>query len=291
LRLGRNGAFIGCSNYPECRYTRPLMVPGGEAEGEGGGLAGGQRDLGTDPVSGQEVTVRRGPYGVYVQLGEGGTDAKGKPTKPRRTSLARGMDPETLTLERALSLLSLPRVIGLHPESGDEITAAIGRFGPYVKMGSIFKSIDKDDDVLSIGINRAVSLLADAAARVRSMGPHPKDGEPVEVKKGRFGPFAQHNGFVASLPRNLAMEDITLEEAVALLAEKGKKLPPKGKKGAAKKAPARKAPAKAAATPAADAAPKPKKAPAAKKPAAAKAAAAKKPAAKKAAAKPAKVKA
>ena len=282
LRLGRNGAFIGCSNYPECRYTRPLTVPGSEAEGEGGGLAGGHKELGVDPVSGQEVTLRRGPYGVYVQLGEGGTDAKGKPTKPRRTSLARGMDPETLTLERALALLSLPRVVGLHPETGDEITAAIGRFGPYVKMGSIFKSIDKDDDVLSIGINRAVSLLADAAARVRGLGPHPKDGEPVEVKKGRFGPFAQHAGFVASLPRDMTMEEITLDQAVALLAEKGKKLPPKGKKGAA----AKKAPVKKAAATASDAAPKPKKAAAAKKPATAK-----KPAAKKAAAKPAKVKA
>jgi DNA topoisomerase-1 len=291
LRLGRNGAFIGCSNYPECRYTRPLTVPGGESEAEAGGLAGGLKELGVDPVSGQDVTLRRGPYGVYVQLGEGGTDAKGKPTKPKRTSLARGMDAETLTLERGLALLSLPRVIGLHPESGDEITAAIGRFGPYVKMGSIFKSIDKDDDVLSIGINRAVSLLADAAARVRSMGPHPKDGEPVEVKKGRFGPFAQHNGFVASLPRNLTMEDITLDQAVALLAEKGKKLPPKGaKKGAAKKAPAKKAPTKAAATPEVGAEAKPKKpATAAKKPAAkkpaVKAAGVKKAAAPKAAAK------
>jgi DNA topoisomerase-1 len=289
LRLGRNGAFIGCSNYPECRYTRPLTVPGADGEADAGGLAGGMKELGVDPVSGQQVTLRRGPYGVYVQLGEGGTDAKGKPTKPRRTSLARGMDPDTLTLERALALLSLPRVIGLHPETGDEITAAIGRFGPYVKMGSIFKSIDKDDDVLSIGINRAVSLLADAAARVRSMGPHPKDGEPVEVKKGRFGPFAQHAGMVASLPRNLTMEDITLEEAVALLAEKGKKLPPKG----GKKAPARKAPArKAAATPAEGAAPKKAAAKAPAKKAPAKKAAVKKPATKKpAAAKAVKVKA
>jgi len=142
-------------------------------------------------------------------------------------------------------------------------------------------------DVPDAGAPLMRALLADAAARVRSMGPHPKDGEPVEVKKGRFGPFAQHNGFVASLPRNLAMEDITLDEAVALLAEKGKKLPPKGKKGAAKKAPAK----KAAAATAAEAAPKAKKAAAPKAAAAKKAPAAKKPAAKKAPAKTSKVKA
>ncbi|WBV41639.1 type I DNA topoisomerase [Pseudoroseomonas cervicalis] len=269
LRLGRNGAFIGCSNYPECRHTRPLSVSGAEAEQEGA-LAGGIKELGPDPVTGAPVTLRRGPYGLYVQLGEAGTDAKGKPTKPKRASLARGMDPDSLDLDRALALLALPRIVGLHPETGEEISAAIGRFGPYVKMGSIYKSLDKDDDVLTVGINRAVALLADAKAKVRSMGPHPKDGEPVEIKRGRFGPYAQHAGMVASLPRNLTMEEISLEQAVQLLAEKGKKLPPLGaKKGAAKgkartaKAaapaaegtetakPARKAPAKAAAAKAA----------------------------------------
>ncbi|ONG58760.1 DNA topoisomerase I [Pseudoroseomonas deserti] len=285
LRLGRNGAFIGCSNYPECRHTRPLSVAGAEAEGEGA-LNGGIKELGTDPVTGAQVTMRRGPYGIYVQLGEGSTDAKGKAVKPKRTSLARGMDPDSIDLERGLALLSLPRIIGLHPETGDEITTAIGRFGPYVKMGSIFKSIDKDDDVLSIGINRAVALLADAKAKVRGLGPHPKDGEPVEVKRGRFGPYAQHGGMVASLPRGTQMEDVTLEQAVLLLAEKGKKLPPLGKKGAASKA---KGKAKPAAEAADEAAPKPKPArKAAPKAAAAKGSAAKAPAAraKTAAAKP-----
>ncbi|MCQ4158731.1 type I DNA topoisomerase [Roseomonas sp. GC11] len=245
LRLGRNGAFIGCSNYPECRHTRPLSVTGAEAEGEAA-LAGGIKELGPDPVSGAPVTLRRGPYGLYVQLGEGGTDAKGKPTKPKRASLARGMDPDALDLERALALLALPRIIGLHPETGEEISAAIGRFGPYVKMGSIYKSLDRDDDVLTLGINRAVALLADAKAKVRGLGPHPKDGEAVEIKRGRFGPYAQHGSIVASLPRALTMEEITLDQAVMLLAEKGKKLPPKG----AKKAPAKgKAPAKTKAAP------------------------------------------
>ncbi|MXP63937.1 type I DNA topoisomerase [Roseomonas sp. M0104] len=269
LRLGRNGAFIGCSNYPGCRHTRPLSVAGeGEADAA---LAGGIKELGTDPVTGAPITLRRGPYGLYVQLGEGETDAKGKAIKPKRASLARGMDPDSLTLERALALLALPRIVGVHPETGEEISAAIGRFGPYVKMGSIYKSLDRDDDVLSIGINRAVALLADAKAKVRALGPHPKDGEPVEIKRGRFGPYAQHAGMVASLPRNLPMEDITLDQAVALLAEKGKKLPPLGAKKGAKKP----APRKAAAAEASDSEAKPVKKAAAKKPAGRKATATK----------------
>jgi len=277
LRLGRNGAFIGCSNYPECRHTRPLSVAGeGEADAA---LAGGIKELGTDPVTGAPVTLRRGPYGLYVQLGEGETDAKGKAVKPKRASLARGMDPDSITLERALALLALPRIVGVHPETGEEISAAIGRFGPYVKMGSIYKSLDRDDDVLSIGINRAVALLADAKAKVRPLGPHPKDGEPVEIKRGRFGPYAQHAGMVASLPRGTQMEDITLDQAVALLAEKGKKLPPLGAKKGAKRASPRKAsPAEQTASetkPVRKAAAKPPARKAAAKPATAKAGAAK----------------
>jgi DNA topoisomerase-1 len=264
LRLGRTGAFIGCSNYPECRYTRPFGVDSGEGEG----AAPSETELGTDPATGQAVTMKRGPYGFYIQLGEPGTDAKGKPTKPRRTSLPNGVAPDTVTLDQALGLLSLPRIIGVDPETGEEITAGLGRFGPYVRCGTVFKSLDKDDDVLTVGMNRALVLLADARARVRELGVHPKDKEPVSVRKGRFGPYAQHGKTVANLPRDVAMEDITLEDAVTLLAEKGKALKPRGPAGrkaaspkAAKKAtngeaPAAKAPArKAAAKPAAKKAP------------------------------------
>jgi DNA topoisomerase-1 len=278
LRLGRTGAFIGCSNYPECRYTRPLIAPGAEGEGSTG-LTEGPRELGSDPASGEQVTVRRGPYGVYVQLGEGGTDAKGKPTKPRRASLTRDMDPDTLDLERALKLLSLPRVIGRDPESGEEIQAGLGRFGPYIKVGSIFQSLEPGDDVLALGMNRAMELLAKARAKVRLVGQHPKDGAPVEIRKGRFGPYAQHGKVVANLPRNLAMEDATLEQTVALLAEKGKELKPLAKGGKGKAKPARSAPRANGAEPA-PAKPAPRKAaikPASRKPAVA---AAKKPAAK-----------
>jgi DNA topoisomerase-1 len=224
LRLGRTGAFIGCSNYPDCRYTRPLIAPGADGETNGND---GPRELGVDP-SGQRVTLRRGPYGFYVQLGEETEDAKGKKVKPRRASLTRDMNPETLDLEAALGLLSLPRVVGRDPETGEEITAGIGRFGPYVRLGNVYQSLEPGDDVLVLGMNRAMELLAKARAKVRLVGTHPKDGAPVEIRKGRFGPFAMHGKTVANLPRGMEMESATLDAVVTLLAEKGKELPPRG---------------------------------------------------------------
>jgi DNA topoisomerase I len=259
LKLGRLGAFIGCSSYPSCQYTRPLAVQNGE--GSGATLKEGARELGEDPATGEPVTVRRGPYGVYVQAGEAqngtkaeATKAQAAKTKPRRASLPRGLDGDTITLDQALALLSLPREIGPHPETKQAITAGIGRFGPYVRMGSVYASLDRDDDVLALGLNRAVDLLAKKLASVRSLGAHPRDAAEVTLRKGRFGPYARHNDIVANLPRGVAMEDVTLDEAVVLLAEKGKALKPKpqasrGGRGG-KKATARK-PAKAAAGPAA----------------------------------------
>jgi len=235
LKLGRYGSFIGCSNYPACQYTRKLVVDGGEDAGDT--LKDGMRVLGEHPVTAEEITVRRGPYGLYVQQGE----PQGK-EKPRRTSLPRGVDGDTITLEQALGLLSLPRLVGLHPESKAPIEAGLGRFGPYVKMGSIFASLDRDDDVLVLGLNRAVDLLAKKMASVRTIGLAPKDGVAVMVKKGRFGPYAQKGQTVANLPRGVMMDDITLDQALTLLAEKGKTLKMKGgtKKTSAKKAPAKK---------------------------------------------------
>ncbi|HEX4178797.1 MAG TPA: DNA topoisomerase, partial [Rhizomicrobium sp.] len=280
LKLGRYGSFIGCSNYPACQYTRRLAINAGEEGGET--LKEGMRSLGHDPETGEEITVRRGPYGLYVQRGENSEDKK---VRPKRTSLTRGMDGESLTLDQALGLLALPREIGLHPETKEKIEAGIGRFGPYVKMGAVFGSLDKDDDVLALGLNRAVDLLAKKLASVRTIGPHPADKDLVSVRKGRFGPYVQHGKTVANLPRGVAMDDITLGEAVALLAEKGKALKPRGAAGRKGKAPAKaaaeKAPRKAAApkapakatAPAKKAAKKtaPKKTAAAKKKAAAKA--------------------
>ena len=242
LKLGRFGSFIGCSNYPACQYTRRLAINAGEESGET--LKEGMRSLGHHPETGEEITVRRGPYGLYVQQGETSEDKK---VRPKRMSLARGMDGENLTLDQALGLLSLPREIGLHPETKEKIEAGIGRFGPYVKMGAVFGSLDRDDDVLALGLNRAVDLLAKKMASVRTIGPHPANKDLISVRKGRFGPYVQHGKTVANLPRGVAMEEISLDDAVKLLAEKGKALKPRGAAGRKGKAAAKTAAAEAAA--------------------------------------------
>jgi DNA topoisomerase-1 len=239
LRLGKYGSFIGCSNYPACQYTRKLAIDGGENADDT--LKDGMRVLGHNPQTGEEITLKRGPYGLYVQQGE--PDPADKKSKPKRSSLTRGMDPEALTLEDALGLLSLPRLIGIHPDAKEPIEAAVGRFGPYVKMGAIYASLDKDDDVLHIGFNRAMDLIAKKQDSVRSLGAHPKDGGQVVAKKGRFGPYAQWGNIVANLPRGTELGEFTLDQAVALLAEKGKVLIPKGKKGKKPAAKAKAAPA------------------------------------------------
>jgi DNA topoisomerase-1 len=244
LKLGKFGAFIGCSNYPECRYTRPLGIEGGN--GEADTLDSGPRALGVDPESNQPVTLRKGPYGVYVQLGEGENGAK-----PKRVSLPRGVTPADVDLATALGLLSLPREIGKHPETGEMITAGVGRFGPYLKHGKAFKSLAADDDVLTIGLNRAVSLLAEpskgrqAAQPLRTIGNHPDDGAPIQLFKGRYGPYVSHDGLFATVPGSIEPENLTLDMAVELLkaqeakgkkrkSQRGKKAPAKAKAKTAK---------------------------------------------------------
>ena len=257
LKTARSGgAFIGCSNYPECRYTRPIS--GGE---EGGAVEG--RVLGQD-ADGVEITLRAGRFGPYVQKGE----ADEAQPKPPRASLPKGWAPDSLTLERAVALLSLPRQLGPHPEDGQPVEAAIGRFGPYVKHGTVYANLPDVEEVFSVGMNRAVEVLAQklagrrgAAAPVgplRDLGEHP-DGGPVQVMPGRYGPYVKWAKVNATLPKGVEPEAVTLEEALVLIAEKagktgGKKAP--ARKAAAKKAPvkkdaakpaAKKAPAKAAA--------------------------------------------
>ena len=244
LKLGRYGAFIGCSNYPECRFTRRLGVkPDEEPEGE---LK--ERLIGVDPDSREEVLLRRGPYGPYVQRGQGET--------LKRSSLPPGLDPADLDLATALALLALPREVGRHPETGQPIEAGINRYGPYVKHDR-FVRLGPEDDVLTLGMNRAMALLAEAGTRQRAaakqlkdLGAHPKDRKPVTLHQGRYGPYVRHGKDNASLRKAQDPEQLTLEQAVELLAERAGKSKAKGRTAKAKGAPtsasAAKSPARAA---------------------------------------------
>jgi DNA topoisomerase I len=251
LKLGKFGAFVGCSNYPECRYTRPLTASAD------GGPENGNKKLGEDPVTGLEVSLRSGRFGPYVQLGEA-VDGE----KPKRAGLPKGLSPDDVDLQRALGLLSLPREVGRHPESGEPILAGVGRFGPYVQHGKTYANVENGDDVLTIGLNRAVTLIAEKVAKGprgrrfgadpgRPLGDHPQKGGPVVAKNGRYGPYVSHEGVNATLPSDKTPETITLDEAVGLLEARIEKTG--GVSNSRRKRGTRKAAAQAAAAP-----PKPK---------------------------------
>ncbi|MCH1474873.1 MAG: type I DNA topoisomerase [Alphaproteobacteria bacterium] len=236
LRLGKFGAFIGCSNYPECKFTRQLVTSSDDPASEEGVV--GDRHLGDDQASGLPVYIRNGPYGPYVQLGDPETK------KPKRSSLPKGTSAGGVDLDAALKLLSLPRDVGAHPESGDMIQAGLGRYGPYLKYQGSFTSLKDGDDLLEIGLNRAVDLLAESAKkRGRLLGEHPSGGE-VHLKAGRFGPYVEHNKLRATLPRGTDMTEVELAQAIELLAAKAAKGGGTAKKGAAKKGAAKKDTAK-----------------------------------------------
>ena len=266
LKLGKFGGFIGCTNYPECRYTRQF-APG---NGANGGPDGGMKKLGEDPVSGLEVTLRSGRFGPYVQLGEA---VEGE--KPKRAGLPKGLSSDDLDLERALGLLSLPREVGKHPDDGEPILAGVGRFGPYIQHGKMYANLTPGDDVLSVGLNRAVTLIEEKRAKGprkgrlgadpgRTLGDHPDKGGPIVVKNGRYGPYVSHDGVNATLSSDMTPEAITLEQAVGLLdaraARGGGKKPPAKARSTARKTPAKpKAAAKAKPPASADAKPARKK--------------------------------
>ena len=217
LKLSKFGAFIGCSNYPECRYTRALSS---QADGS---PDIGTKKLGVDPATGLDVTVRSGRFGPYLQIGE--TEKGGE--KPKRAGLPKDVAPDEIDLERALALLSLPREIGKSPEDGEPIVAGLGRFGPFVRHGKIYANLDSPEEVFTVGLNRAVTLIAEKKAKGprrrfgadpgRAVGDHPAKGGAIFAKKGRYGPYVSHNGVNATLPADKTPETITLEEAVALL--------------------------------------------------------------------------
>ncbi|WP_299003008.1 type I DNA topoisomerase [uncultured Caulobacter sp.] len=263
LKTGKFGAFIGCSNYPECRYTRQLGVSEGDGEAESA-----DKELGVNPATGRAVWLKNGRFGPYVE------ELAAEGDKPKRSSLPKGWIASAMDLEKALRLLSLPREVGKHPDDGKPITAGLGRFGPFVLHDGTYANLENADEVFDVGLNRAVAILADkragggrpqraAAAALAELGNHPEDGKPIRVLSGRFGPYIKHGDTNANVPKGKDPAAITLEEAVALIAERAAK--GGGKKPAKKAA----APKKAATKADGD---KPAKKAAAQKPAAKKAA-------------------
>ena len=250
LKLGKFGAFVGCSNYPECKYTRQLNATGLDGDGDGSGEGGqpGVRVLGDDPETGLPVTLRDGRFGPFLQLGEASAEKGAE--KPKRSSLPKGLAPSAVDLEKALKLLSLPREVARHPETGEPILANIGRYGPYVQHGKTYANLGKDDDVLEVGANRAIDLIIQkeqgggrpAQDPGRLIGTTPDTGKPVTVKAGRYGAYVTDGEINATLPKGADAEAVTLDEALRLIAARRE-----AGGGTKKKAGARKAPAKSTA--------------------------------------------
>jgi len=236
LKVGKFGAFIGCSNYPECRYTRQLGQSGEEGQE---GAAPDNIELGYDPETGEMVTLRNGRFGPYVQLGEARNGEK-----PKRASVPKGMESAQVTLDTALRLLSLPREVGPHPETGKPIVAGIGRYGPFVEHAGKYANLDSAEEVFSVGLNRAVSLLAEAkkgrprgATVLKDLGEHPELGGAIQVCDGRYGPYVKHGKINATLPKQTDPGEVSVENAVELIAakaEKSGKKPAKAKSASAK---------------------------------------------------------
>ncbi|PIR38040.1 MAG: DNA topoisomerase I [Alphaproteobacteria bacterium CG11_big_fil_rev_8_21_14_0_20_39_49] len=231
LKLGKFGAFLGCSNYPDCNYTHQL---GGSEEEKAGGASDvfEPKMLGVDKESGLDILVKKGPYGLYLQLGE----PEDKKEKPKRVSIPKMYAPDDITLDIAEGLLSLPRQVGKHPDTGKVIAAGIGMYGPYVRHDGKYTSL-KEDDPVTIGINRAVTLIAENQKGVkkteplRVIGKHPENGKDIEIFDGKYGPYVKNEKINASLTKDMTVEDVTIEQAVELLAkQKDRKKSKRGKK-------------------------------------------------------------
>ena len=217
LKVGKFGAFVGCSNYPDCNFTRQL---GASDNGEGEAASDGPRILGNDPASGDEITARSGRFGPYVQAGDG--------KEARRSSIPKGWNAAEIDLESALRLLSLPRDVGLHPETGKMITAGLGRYGPFVLHDGSYANLESADEVFTVGINRAVSALAEKASKgggrrggtpaaLKTLGDHPQLGGAITVRDGRYGPYVNNGKINATLPKGTDPQSVTLEQAIALI--------------------------------------------------------------------------
>ncbi len=233
LKVSRFGSFVGCTNYPDCKHTRPFGKNGGEA------APSADKVLGVDPDSGLDVWLKTGRYGPYVQLGED--------KNPKRTGLPKEWPYDSIDLFKALKLLSLPRHIGDHPEDGKKIVGAIGRYGPYILHAGVYANLKTADEMFEVGINRAVTLIAEKIAKrgggagaLKELGDHPETKKPIKVMAGRYGPYVKYAKINATIPQDVDPQDVTLELALEYIAAKQakgtkKKKPAKKKKAVPKK--------------------------------------------------------
>jgi len=212
IKLGKFGAFLGCSNYPECKYTKPLTDVTEEISNDTP-KAPNPEDKVMGEMNGMKIYLKKGPYGFYLQLGE---DATATTEKPKRSALPRGMKPEDITLEQASTLLSLPKLLG----NGIEVN--IGKFGPYIKQGGKSKSLTGNDNVFNITLERAEELLQNVAAKAEAkvLGKEPKSKQDISVQSGRYGPYLKCGKNNYALPRNTDIDKVTLEEALQIIAKK-----------------------------------------------------------------------
>ncbi|TQN60860.1 type I DNA topoisomerase [Agrobacterium tumefaciens] len=249
LKLGKYGAFVGCSNYPECNYTRQLTSDGSEAEAA---ASNEPKALGADPMTGEELTLRSGRFGPYIQRGDG--------KEAKRSSLPKGWKPEDIDHEKALALINLPRDIGKHPETGKMISAGLGRYGPFLLHDGSYANLESIEDVFSIGLNRAVTVIAEkqskgpgrgrsgTPAALKELGDHP-DGGPITVRDGRYGAYVNWGKVNATIPKGQDPASVTLDESLVLIAERIAKTGTGGKPAKTKKPAAKKADGDAAAKP------------------------------------------
>ena len=219
LKTSRNGAFVGCSEYPDCKFTRSFGSSGQNIE---------EKVLGIDPESGKNIHLLIGRYGPYVQIGL----SEDKENKPKRSSIPKTIDPSDLSLEKAIDLLSLPKVIGIHPEDNKEITGAIGPYGPYLLHEGIYANLQNVDELFTIGLNRAVDLIEEKRSNpgrgrgskiLKELGNHPKDKKPIKLMDGKYGPYVKHGKLNVSIPKEKSVEDIDIDIAIDLLNKPKKK--------------------------------------------------------------------
>jgi DNA topoisomerase-1 len=207
------------------------------------GAAAGDGALGEHPRTGQTIYLKDGRFGPYLEMAVEGED------KPKRGSIPKGWSPADVDLDKAVMLIDLPREVGRHPEDDEPIEAGIGRYGPFVKHAKTYANLGSVEDVFEVGLNRAVDLIAEkranprgrggaAAKPLKELGKHPEDGEAINVMSGRYGPYVKHGKTNATLPKGMEPEEVTLEKAVELIAERA------AKSGGKKKAPAKKPAAK-----------------------------------------------